>query len=203
MHTTPVRWILGSASPRRREILSAIGLQHEVRPSRLAEPPCGRGENPRRYTIRVARLKARDVACGVSSGLVIAADTIVVRGSRILGKPVSRGQAGHMLRSLSGRWHEVVTGLCLVNLGSGQDRAASTVSHVHFRRLTADEISWYLDTGEYADKAGAYAIQGYGSLFIDRIEGCYFNVVGFPLFSFERLVRELGIDLLPQLKLRN
>lgn len=199
MRTTPVRWILGSASPRRREILEAVGLECDVRPSGMTEPAARPGEGPGSYAVRLARLKARDVGRDCGAGVVIAADTIVVRGASILGKPVSRTHGEAMLRLLAGRWHEVVTGLCLLDTETGRARAASTATRVHFRRLTPSEIAWYLDTGEYADKAGAYAIQGYGSLFIDRIEGCYFNVVGFPLFSFERLVRALGIDLLSQL----
>jgi len=120
---------------------------------------------------------------------------VVVARRRLLGKPSSRQSAGVMLRSLSGRWHEVVTGICLVDCGSRREVSASAVSRVHFRRLTRADVEWYLDKREYADKAGAYAIQGYASLFIDRIEGCYFNIVGFPVATFERLCRRLGIVL--------
>lgn len=100
-----------------------------------------------------------------------------------------------MLRSLSGRWHEVITGICLVDCCGNRAVSACAVSRVHFRRLSTADTEWYLDTGEYSDKAGAYAIQGYASLFIDRIEGCYFNIVGFPITTFEKLGRRLGIRL--------
>ena len=101
-----------------------------------------------------------------------------------------------MLASLSGRWHEVITGICLVDCGKSRSASACAISRVHFRRLSAGEIDWYLDTGEYADKAGAYAVQGFASLFIDRIEGCYFNIVGFPVHTFEKACRRLGINLI-------
>jgi septum formation protein len=104
-----------------------------------------------------------------------------------------------MLEELSGRWHEVVTGLSLCDCASGRTRSAFSSSRVHFRRLRKREIDWYLDTGEYADKAGAYAVQGYAALFIDRIEGCYFNVVGFPVATFDRLCRRMGFDLVASL----
>jgi septum formation protein len=199
MHTTPVKWVLASASPRRKEMLSNIGLQFDVVPSRIPEPSPDKGERPDRYAVRVARLKAAEVSRNLASPVVISADTIVVLGSKVLGKPGSKAEGREMLSGLSGRWHEVVTGLCLTDTGTGRRRSAATKSRVHFRRLSRREIEWYLATGEYADKAGAYAIQGYGSLFIDRIEGCYFNVVGFPIYSFERLVRALDVDLLKEL----
>jgi septum formation protein len=190
-----VDWILASASPRRREILAGLGLRFRVRPSAIAEPPCGKAESPARYTMRAARLKASDVAGRLKNSVVIAADTIVVSQGRLLGKPASRQEARSMLASLSGRWHEVITGICLVDCDKRRSASACAISRVHFRRLSAEEVDWYLDTGEYADKAGAYAVQGFASLFIDRIEGCYFNIVGFPVFTFEKLCRKLRIDL--------
>ena len=100
-----------------------------------------------------------------------------------------------MLLRLSGRWHEVWTGLCIFDCGKRRSRSASACSRVHFRRLSSTDIGWYLESGEYRDKAGAYAVQGYASLFIDRIEGCYFNIVGFPISTFEALCRKSGIHL--------
>ncbi len=100
-----------------------------------------------------------------------------------------------MLRSLSGGWHEVITGLCVMDCESQRARFSHTTSRVHFRRLFESEIDWYLRRGEYRDKAGAYAIQGHASLFINRIEGCYLNIVGFPVSAFERLCRKLGFTL--------
>ena len=194
--TTPrVNWILASASPRRREILSGLGLKFHVRPSLLPEPPLRAGESPLRYATRAAGLKVREIGRKHEAGIAIGADTIVVVGSRVMGKPASQVEAAAMLRALSGRWHEVITGICLLDCCNGKKYSAASLSRVHFRRMTAGEIRWYLDKGEYRDKAGAYAIQGHASLFIDCIEGCYFNIVGFPVATFERLCRRMGIRL--------
>ncbi len=101
-----------------------------------------------------------------------------------------------MLKRLSGRWHEVLSGICILDCGRHRIHSASSRSRVHFRRLSPAEIEWYLRTGEYRDKAGAYGVQGHASLFIDRIEGCYFNIVGFPVAVFEKLCRKVGINLI-------
>jgi septum formation protein len=184
--------ILASASPRRREILSALGVKFGIDPSRVPEPLRRSRESPGAFAARSARTKARDVARRHSKGLVIAADTIVVLGTRIFGKPRSKQEARGMLRDLQGRLHEVVTGLCLLDCRTGKMRVSRVTSRVHLRRMKHEEIEWYLSTGEYIDKAGAYGIQGFASLFIDRIEGCYFNIVGFPVSAFERETRALG-----------
>ncbi len=197
---TPTKWILASASPRRREILSSLGLKFTVAASTLPEPPRRTGESPSRYAIRAALCKTREVAARRKSGLVIGADTIVVAGDRIMGKPADEAEAQDMLLSLSGSWHEVITGICLCDCARLKERKAASVSRVHFRPLDPDEIAWYLRSGEYHDKAGAYAIQGLASLFIDRIEGCYFNIVGFPVFAFERLCRSMNISLINQIQ---
>ena len=196
-----VTWILASASPRRQEILEGLGLVFTVDPCSLPEPGLRRGEQPAAYAVRAARLKARDVAARHHSGVVIGADTIVVCGNAIFGKPQNRGQARQMLLSLSGRWHRVITGLSLCDGRSGRICSGHSESRVRFRRMSPAEVDWYLGTGEHSDKAGAYAIQGYAALFIDRIEGCYFNIVGFPVATFERLCRRLGYRLIPGLLL--
>ena len=189
------KWILASASPRRKEILSRLGLRFHVDPSHIQEPDRRSEEAPSRYVVRIARLKAKETACRHRQGLIISADTVVVFGKRLLGKPASREEASAMLFRLGGRWHEVWSGLCLFDCEKGRSRSVSCCSRVHFRKLTASDIGWYLDTGEYRDKAGAYAVQGYASLFIDGIEGCYFNIVGFPIAAFERLCKKSGIRL--------
>jgi len=188
-------WILASASPRREELLSNLGLRFHIDPSRIQEPACRPEEAPSRYVVRMARLKAKETAGRHRAGLIIGADTVVVQQNRLLGKPASREEASEMLSRLSGRWHEVWSGLCLVDCETGRSRSAACCSCVHFRVLKPSDIEWYLDTDEYRDKAGAYAVQGYASLFIDRIEGCYFNIVGFPIASFETLCRKSGIRL--------
>jgi septum formation protein len=186
--------LLASASPRRREILNRLGIPFCVEPSGLLEPPRKSHETPHGYAVRLARLKAKEVARKHPSGLVLAADTIVVLRNSILAKPGNRAEARLMLNRLSGRWHEVVSGICLLDCKTRRARSAFSRSRVHFRRLSPAEIEWYLNTGEYRDKAGAYGAQGYASLFINRIEGCYFNIVGFPVATFEKLCRKAGIN---------
>jgi septum formation protein len=196
-------WILASASPRRREILSRLGLHFRVVPSGLEEPERNRHETPSRYAVRLACLKAREVSQKHKSGFIISADTIVVLGNQILMKPESKADAQRMIRHLSGRWHEVVTGICVVDCTSGREHSAFSRTRVHFRKLSPAEIDWYIKTGEYRDKAGAYGVQGYASLFIDRIEGCYFNIVGFPISTFERLCEKFGTNLIRKLRIQN
>jgi septum formation protein len=197
--STGTRWILASASPRRKEILAGLGMRFIVDPCTLPEPARRPDERPPAFAVRTAREKARGVAARHYEGIVIGADTIVVCGDRILGKPADRKEGREMLEQLGGRWHEVITGLCLHDCNSARARAGFSMSRVHFRALSLREIQWYLNTGEYSDKAGAYAVQGYAALFIDRIEGCYFNVVGFPVATFERLCHRLGYNLIPHL----
>lgn len=195
-----LRWILASASPRRQEILRSLGLTFRVDPCRIPEPDRRDQEPPQRYAVRSAQSKVREVNKRHRSALVIGADTVVVVGGKLLGKPRDKNEARLMLKSLSGRWHDVVTGLCILDCGTRRQRSSHTTSRVHFRRLSSQEIEWYLGTREYRDKAGAYAIQGFASLFIDRIEGSYLNIVGFPVFSFERLCRRLNISILTHLR---
>jgi septum formation protein len=183
--------VLASASPRRREILAGLGFGLVIDPSTIAEPERKRVESASAYVVRAARIKTREVALRHPDGFVVGADTIVIAGERILGKPADEREAREMLRSLSGRWHEVFTGITVIDNSRGRSGSTHCRSRVHMRRLTASDINGYLSTGEYRDKAGAYAIQGYASFFIDRIEGCYFNIVGFPTFTFARLCRRL------------
>lgn len=188
-------WVLASASPRRREILARLGLRFSIDPSGMTEPPRDPAESPAAYAVRVARLKAREVGARHPGALVLAADTIVVLDDDILGKPEGRSGARAMLGRLGGRWHEVLSGISLLDTARGAPHSTCGRARVHFRALSREEVEWYLDTGEYRDKAGAYGIQGYAALFIDRIEGCYFNIVGFPVAAFEALCREAEVDL--------
>jgi septum formation protein len=196
------QWILASASPRRNEILQLLGIRFQTDPSKNPEPPRNPQESPSRYALRVARLKAEETAPRHPNGFIIAADTIVVVNDRILGKPLDREDAGRMLKNLSGRWHEVLTGICLLDCSMDQAFSLCSRSRVHFRKMSSEEIDWYLNTNEYRDKAGAYGVQGYAALFIDRIEGCYFNIVGFPIAAFERLCHKAGIPLIREIKFR-
>jgi septum formation protein len=171
---------LASQSPRRRELLATAGFQFTVR-SRPVEEIRAPGEPPIEYVRRLARAKAEAVreAHGSAEEIVLGADTVVVLGDRVLEKPVDADDARGMLRALSGREHVVITGVCLVRATRVMVDHEST--RVHFVELTESEIDAYVLSGEPMDKAGAYAIQGLASKFVDSIEGCYFNVMGLPL----------------------
>ena len=188
--------ILASASPRRSEILEALGLDFVVDPSRIPEPGPVPGETPARYAARVARSKVQDVSKRHHRGLIIGADTVVVASGERFGKPTGKEEARNMLRALEGRWHEVVSGISLMDCETERARSRSVTSRVRFRRLSGSEIDWYLTTADYRDKAGAYGIQGYAAMFVDRIEGCYFNIVGFPIAAFYSMCREMNLPLL-------
>jgi len=187
----PVRVILASASPRRRQLLDLIGIAHEVRPSDIDETAL-RGERPRQYAERLAREKVRAVAESDPHAVAIAADTIVVCGAKLLGKPSNAVDAGSMLSALSGRMHKVVTAVAVAR--GGRVKSAVEEVLVTFRALTDDEIDAYIATGEPMDKAGAYGIQGYGATIVKRIEGDYFAVMGLPLVKLVGLLGEIGVD---------
>ena len=184
------RIILASASPRRAELLRAAGIEFEVMPAHVDET-ARQGESPHAYVRRVAEAKASAVAGRGKSWPVLAADTTVVVGGRMLGKPADDADATRMLRLLSGRAHEVVTGVALSCRSSLTTSVEST--EVEFAALSQDEIAWYVTTGEPKDKAGAYAIQGYASRFITRIAGSYSNVVGLPIALVYDMLKASGL----------
>jgi septum formation protein len=194
-----LQWILASASPRRKAILSRLGLRFTIDPSGIPEPDRNFNEKPPHYAIRVARLKAEEVAKRHKSGMLLSADTIVVLENALLGKPADKEDARWMLQRLSSRWHEVITGVCIIDCAKHRAHSVFSRTRVHFRRLTPPEIEWYLNSREYRDKAGAYGAQGRASIFIDKIEGCFFNVVGFPVAAFDKLCRKSGISLISAL----
>lgn len=188
--------ILASKSPRRAEILDAVGWWFETVPANIDETRA-QSEDAVTYVRRLARSKAESVAARVSSGLVLGADTTVVVEGEILGQPRDGEDATRMLNLLSGKWHEVLTGVALVRAGlhggpgadlSNQPLVACEVTRVRFGAMSEAEINWYVATGEPMDKAGAYAIQGKAALFIEEVQGDYFNIVGLPI----RLVYELA-----------
>jgi len=183
--------VLASSSPRRAELLRAAGINFTVRAAGVDET-IKPHELPRDYVVRLSREKARAVA--QDDELTLGADTTVIVNGEITSKPADTEDAGRMLRALSGRWHEVLTGVTLAHEGQILSAIAST--RVKFAELSATEINWYLSTGEPMDKAGAYAIQGHASLFVERIEGSYSNVVGLPVQLVYRLARQMGIELL-------
>jgi len=187
-----MRLILASASPRRRELLTNAGFRFEVAPAEVDETYPG-GEDPAAFAERLALHKAEQVAARFAAAdnvVVLGADTAVVAGGEVLGKPASADDARAMLRKLSGAMHEVITGVALAAPDTVRRAAAHEVTRVFFRPLSEEEISAYVATGEPMDKAGAYAAQGRASRFVTRVEGCYFNVVGLPVALVERLLKE-------------
>lgn len=179
--------ILASASPRRRQLLEQIGITFKVVPSGVAEDEIIY-DDPLAMVQAIALRKAHDVATSVKSGIVIGADTQILIDGELLGKPEDEADAERMLSRLSGRTHKVITGVALVDAESGFEETWVETTLVTFRKLSEDEIDAYVRTGEPMGKAGAYGIQGRAAAFVERIEGCYFNVVGLPL---ARLVQRL------------
>jgi septum formation protein len=187
--------VLASGSPRRRELLSSIGLEFEVDPGDVDERLYW-GEAPADYIIRLARAKVIGVAARRESGLVLGADTTVVVDECVLGKPVDDEDGRRMLRMLSGRWHSVMTGVALYDIETRREAQGYSETRVLFAEMSEEEIQWYISTGEHRDKAGAYAIQGRGALFVEEIAGNYHNVVGLPMRLVYRLAGEVGYCLL-------
>ena len=183
---------LASSSPRRKEILAALGLTFSVGSADVDEQRLG-GESARDMVLRLAKDKA---TAGDPGGdvIVIAADTLVVLGEDIFGKPVDKDQALDMLGQLSGRTHQVLTGVAV--LAGGEMRAVLSTTDVHFREISPDEALAYWQSGEPCDKAGAYAIQGRGGVFVEAISGSYSGVVGLPVFETVKLLHEAGLRVL-------
>jgi len=185
--------ILASQSPRREALLRQVGLDFEIVPSD-AEERLPEGVSPDEAARMLAERKARLIASRRSDGLVIGADTVVVVAGQLLGKPSGPEDARAMLRLLSGREHQVITGIAVVESASGRCRSDAVATGVRFASLDERVIDRYVATGEPLDKAGAYAIQGFGALLIEGIDGCYYNVVGLPLRRLAELLGEFGYD---------
>ena len=196
--------VLASGSPRRRELLQNLGLRFAVsRPGDDVEPAVSDYRNLKQAALSVessARAKALAVAKNYAPDpqphLIIAADTVVRLGAYSLGKPHSPEEARQMLSSLSGLWHYVLSGVCVCRDGGEDCRCAHAVTKVRFRRISAAEIDAYIATGLPLHRAGAYGIQDYAALFVEKIDGCYFNVMGLPLSVLDRLLKEFGCVIL-------
>lgn len=188
------RLYLASASPRRRQLLEQLGLSFEVRAADVDET-ARPGELPADYVSRLARAKAESVACklGQPAAWVLAADTAVVLGAAILSKPRDREDALAMLARLSGREHMVLSAIALWHVGKLE--TALSTSEVTFRTVAAAEAAAYWETGEPADKAGGYGIQGLGAVFVERLRGSYSGVMGLPLFETAELLRRAGMSV--------
>ena len=181
--------ILASASPRRREILENTNVKFDVISSSIEELVL-EGESPCQMVMRLAFEKGIDIASKHKSDLVISADTIVVLDNTVLGKPKDEEEAKLMITNLSGRTHQVITGISLINLENDKKVIDYVISNVKFKNLSEDDINDYIKTKESLDKAGAYGIQGYGALLVEEIQGDYFNIVGLPISKLSDLLKK-------------
>ncbi len=187
--------LLASASPRRKELLDLIGLKFQVEPSGVSEP-VRTDLDPHELARSISMAKAAAVAKSHDNTIVIAADTFGVLEGRILGKPATAGEARQMLTTISGKAHSVITGFTIMDTSDSKVVCRSVETRVYIRRLSTEEVEAYVRSGEPLDKAGAYAIQGLGSVIVERIEGDYFNVIGLPLCALAESLREFGIRVL-------
>ncbi len=195
-----LKLVLASASPRRIELLKLIGLDFDIMPANINENSDNFFEAGK-YAIEMSRRKAVSVAEEIRtkvSGdtMVLGADTIVVTDDLILGKPADSTDAEHMLKLLENRWHEVITGITLVKTSNLEIISDKEVTRVKFSAFPKGFLDRYITSGEPFDKAGSYGIQGLGSLIVERIEGCYFNVMGLPLLKLSRMLERQGIEVL-------
>lgn len=189
---TPPPLILASASPRRRALLRALGLRYRVIVPTVKEAHHD-GLSPSRLVRHNARLKAATVAAGLQAGIVLAADTLVVLDGRLFGKPRDAAGAARMLRRLSGRTHVVYTGVCLADAQRGRRFSGVAATRVTIRRLSDAEIRRYVRGAAPMDKAGAYAVQHWDRMIVDRVEGSLSNVIGLPLHLVQQGLRRLGV----------
>lgn len=189
------RIILASSSPRRKQLLEQLGISFDCCPARIDED-LGTEETAREAVRRIALNKAEKASEMVRNSIIIAADTMVVCNGEVLGKPDNARDAFSKLYKLKGREHEVITAVCVMDTENGQCEVQDEITRVYFRDISDEEIRAYIRTEEPMDKAGAYGIQGMGAVFVDRIEGCYFNVVGLPLKHLYSMLQRQGVKLL-------
>ncbi len=186
--------ILASASPRRQTLLKQIGLNFTVHPSGVDEDSI-RSNSPADHVLSLSKKKAMEVAKNYNDAIVISADTIVVLNGEIINKPKDPNEAIQMLKKLSGKTHQVYTGFTIIDTKTGKSISDFEVTEVKFRDLSDEEIEEYVATGSPLDKAGAYGIQDdYGAVFVEKINGCFYNVVGFPLTKFYLRMKEFLTD---------
>jgi septum formation protein len=186
--------ILASSSPRRKELLEKIGIKFMVDPSDYPED-LNSDLSPEDLAKSLSSGKARDVAKKYPDAIIIAADTFGVLKGKILGKPHTAAEAEAMLRSMSGKSHRVITGLTVIDSASQNSITRTVETRVYIKKLSSEEISNYVKTGEPLDKAGAYAIQGLGSIIVEKIVGDYYNVVGLPLNALVESLKDLGLEV--------
>lgn len=186
--------ILASASPRRKQLLAQIGITYTVAPSSIEEKMNARLQ-PKKQAEHLSLQKAKVVAKKYKNAFILAADTLVVQGNDIIGKPSSLQDAKRILRKLSGRLHKVITGFTIIDTETHKIITKSEETTVFMKKLTDKEIAAYVATGEPLGKAGAYAAQERGALFIEKIEGDFFNIVGLPLFALAKALKKFGVTI--------
>ncbi len=194
MSTGSMKIILASTSPRRHELARAMGLDFEIIPSNYEEDMTMKLP-PKKIVMTLAYGKAADVAKRRKEGLVIGIDTVVVYKNKILGKPKNKEISEKMLKMLSGKKHQVYSGIAMIDCRTGRTIKDCEITDVYFKKLSDKEIKGYVNTGESLDKAGAYGIQDLSSIFIKKIEGCYFNVVGFPTSKIYENLKKFNVDI--------
>jgi septum formation protein len=188
--------VLASQSPRRKWLLEQIGLEFEIIPSNFDENIENK-KFSKKLIESIAYEKAKEVAKRVPNDvLIIAADTVVIFKNQILGKPLDEEDAHKMLEKLSNKTHEVITSIAIIDKQEDKTLINSKISKVKFKKLSEREITDYIKTGEPMDKAGSYGIQAYGSLFVEKIDGCYNNIVGLPLNMLSEMLKSFGIHLI-------
>ncbi len=190
--------ILASASPRRKQLMEQIGLAFSCLTADVDETG-SENLSPEEMVSQLAWQKAQAVTGYRNNAIIIAADTVVVLDDLIMGKPANQEDARQKLALLSGKEHQVITGICIINQQEQSHAIEVEITRVFFRNLSDAEIQAYLDYGEWVDKAGGYGIQGLGALLVDRIEGCYYNVVGLPLTRLYHMLNKQGVNLLEEM----
>lgn len=185
--------ILASKSPRRKEILEEFGFKFKIEAKETLEE--SKKENPKDFVMEIALEKAMVVAEDNYEEWIVAADTVVVYNNKILGKPKNEEEAKEVLKSLSSHSHEVYTGVAIVNKQKNISLTFTELTKVYFKNISDQEINWYVETKEPLDKAGSYGIQGKGSILIEKIEGDFYNVMGFPISKFYEEIKKLGFKL--------
>ena len=185
------KFVLASKSPRRKELLTNIGMTFEVKESQFDETTVPKDLSPEMYVKQLAMHKAMSLLKQVEQDtLIIGADTVVELDGNILGKPYDRQHAINMLSELSGRVHSVYTGICVSRSNDAKTVATSVKTDVYFKKLTAEEIEYYVDEFSPYDKAGSYGIQEYAGVFVERIDGDYFNIVGLPVCKLNQIIND-------------
>jgi len=189
------KFYLASASPRRRELLSRVGIKFDIIERKHFDERSISIESPAEYAETLARLKAQNAIIPPNpAGIVLGFDTIVYIDDRILGKPANTEEAALFLKKISGRWHTVYTGVAAIKIPEGAIVSSVESTRVLFSELSDAEIDTYVSTGEPMDKAGAYGIQEFGALLVKKIDGCFYNVVGLPLLCLTEVLKQFNID---------